>query len=123
MRLQISVCVALFVVCASTLYMVSPAASTDRDSYQAIADGARWGWQPGMSDPLGCVTQCGSKYDIRLLSAKRDRNSLVITVLLADHPVYSWQGHRHSVFRILGDTLYYARFHPSASAAASLPWT
>ena len=44
----------------------------DAIDYQKIADGARWGWQPAMSHPLGCISQCGGKYDITLLSKKDD---------------------------------------------------
>ena len=95
-----------------------PVSSTSKLDYQSNADGARWGWSEEMSTPLGSITQCGSKYDIHLLSMKDDRYGLIITVLLDDKKVYTWQGHRRSVFRILYDKLYYAKFHPSSSGGS-----
>lgn len=83
--------------------------------YQKIADAAGWVWRSEMADPLGCVSQCGGKYDIRLLSKKGDRHALTIMILANGKEVFTWQGHRRSAFRILGDRLYYAEFHPSSS--------
>jgi hypothetical protein len=83
--------------------------------YQKTADVAEWRWPMGMSNPLDCISQCGDKYDISLVSPKNDRSALTITVLLGGKTIYSWQGHRDSVFRILDDRLYYATFHPSSS--------
>lgn len=83
--------------------------------YQATAEGAGWGWRSERANPLGCISQCGGKYDIELVNPKDDRSSLIITVLLGERKVYSWKGHVASVFRILDDRLYYAKFHPSSS--------
>lgn len=68
-----------------------------------------------MANPLGCITQCGNRYDIRLLSKAEDRHAYTITILSGSREIYSWEGHANSVFRILDDRLYYARFHPSSS--------
>jgi len=84
-------------------------------NYAKALDSAVWRWEPEMASPLYCVTQCGNKYDIQLLSKKDDRYSLIITILADGKEVYRWKGHRHSVFRILEDRLYYARFHFSGS--------
>jgi len=86
--------------------------------YQKTADGAGWGWLAEMANPLGCIAQCAGKYDIRLVSPKDDRSSLTITVLLASREMYTWKGHRDSVFSILDDRLYYAKFHPSSSGGS-----
>jgi len=94
------------------------ASAAEAIDYQKTADGAGWGWLEEMANPLGCISQCGDKYDIRLVSAKDDRYSLTITVLFAGREVYSWKGHRHSVFRILDDRLYYAKFHPSSTGGS-----
>ncbi len=99
--------------CAVLLLAVS-ANAKDSIDYQKLADGARWGWQEEMANPLACVRQCGDKYDVSLSSRKDNRHVLTITVLLGNRPVYSWQGHEHSVFAITGDRLYYANFHPSS---------
>jgi hypothetical protein len=83
--------------------------------YQKVANGARWGWQVAMSHPLGCISQCGNKYDLTLQSKNDDRFALTISVHLEGIKIYSWDGHMNSVFRILDDRLYYANFHPSSS--------
>jgi len=87
-------------------------------NYAKALDSAIWHWVPEMASPLYCVTQCGNHYDIRLLSRKSDRHSLIVTVFADDREIYTWKGHRHSVFRILEDRLYYARFHPSGSGGS-----
>jgi hypothetical protein len=86
--------------------------------YQQVANGAEWSWGSESANPLGCLAQCGDKYDISLLSQSKDRYELTITVLLKDKVVYQWKGHRHSVFRIVRDKLYYAKFHPSSNGGA-----
>jgi len=83
--------------------------------YQKIADTAGWGWSAERANPLGCITQCGHKYDIRLLSRKDDRYALTISILADGKDAFTWKGHRRSVFRIVGDRLYYAEFHPSSA--------
>lgn len=90
----------------------------DPIDYQKSADGARWGWREEMAGPIGCISQCGDKYEIRLLSRKDDRHALAISILAGDKEICTWQGHQHSVFRILGDRLYYARFHLSSSGGS-----
>lgn len=82
--------------------------------YQKTADGAEWRWHAEMANPLACIAQCGDKYDINILSSK-NRDDLAISVLLGTQTIYSWKGHQDSVFRILDDRLYYAKFHPSSS--------
>jgi hypothetical protein len=83
-------------------------------NHQRAADEAGWGWRAEMANPLGRITQCGDKYDIALQSKKDDRHALVITILADGKEVFSWKGHCYSVFRILGDRLYYADFHYSS---------
>jgi hypothetical protein len=86
--------------------------------WKKCVDGMQWEWHTDMSNPLGCITQCGSKYDIRLLSKANDRESLTIAILLSDKVVYSWRGHSHSVFQIIDDKLYYVQFHTSGSGGS-----
>jgi hypothetical protein len=83
--------------------------------YQKVADGARWNWREEMANPLSWLSQCGDKYDIRLVSPKGDRSVLDIAVLLDGKEVYSWHGHRASVFIVRGDKLYYADFSTGTS--------
>ena len=116
MRYRILMGIALSAfACALSLNVANAKEPID---YQKTADGARWGWRSEMSNPLGCIGQCGDKYDIRLLSTKNDRYSLIITITLGDQQVFSWKGHVHSVFRILEDRLYYAKFNPGSSGGS-----
>ena len=94
------------------------AASRPAIDWQKTAENAGWGWQEDEANPLSCIGQSDDKYAIRLQSAKNDRHTLVITILAGDKEVYSWRGHRHSVFRVLDDRLYYAKFHFSASGGS-----
>jgi hypothetical protein len=107
--------IVLFCTLALFAFRVHAAEEID---YQKTADGAGWGWLAEMDNPLGCVAQCGGKYNIKLVSPHDDRYALTISVLVGDRGMYSWKGHRHSVFRILDDRLYYAKFHPSSSGGS-----
>lgn len=118
MTLEVTSCVRLLAMLVATVAMFCVAAFAGSVDYQSVADGTRWGWRQDLANPLGCLASCGPKYDIRLLSPKNDRGSLEITILLGNREIYSWKGHRHSVFRILDDTLYFARLHPSGSGGS-----
>ena len=45
--------------------------AADVVDYQKTADGAGWGWLPEMDNPLGCVAQCGGKYDVNVWSVPK----------------------------------------------------
>jgi hypothetical protein len=82
--------------------------------YQKAADSAGWGWEDAKANPLWCIFQAGAKYGIVIVSEPSDRGSLTFKIFHGDKEVYTWGGHKRTVFRILEDRLYYARFHPSA---------
>jgi hypothetical protein len=84
-------------------------------NYQGTADGARWGWSAEMASPFYCTSQAGDTYDVHLLNDHGKRHEWLIRIIRDGKRVYEWTGHEHSVFRILDDRLYYARFHPSGS--------
>jgi hypothetical protein len=110
-------CISVFGILTGALSMAAVNAK-DTIGFQKTAAGANWGWREEMSGPTGCISQCGDKYDIRLVSRKNDRYAFSITILSGDREIYTWQGHRHSVFRILDDRLYYAKFHPSSTGGS-----
>ena len=83
--------------------------------YQKMADGARWAWDDYDATVLRSIERDNSDYDIRLSKTVEDRDHLVVTILKGQKAVYSWKGHRHSVFRIMDDVLYYPEFHFSSS--------
>jgi hypothetical protein len=82
--------------------------------YQKTADSAGWGWEDAKANPLWCIFQAGAKYSIVMVSEPSDRDSLTFKIFYGDKEVYTWGGHMRTVFRILEDRLYYARFHPGA---------
>jgi len=83
--------------------------------YQKTADSADWGWVDAKASPLWCIGQSGDKYSIVMVNSPDERSNLTFKVLLGDKEVYSWRGHMNTVFRILRDRLYYARFLRSGS--------
>jgi len=83
--------------------------------YQKAADSAIWDWKDAEANPLWCIGRAGAKYSIVMVSEPSDRESLTFKIFHGDKEVYTWGGHVNTVFRILEDRLYYARFHPSAS--------
>jgi hypothetical protein len=83
--------------------------------YQKTADSASWGWDNNKANPFWGITQAGVKYSVVMVSEPSDRESLTFKVFHGEKEVYSWGGHLNTVFRILEDRLYYARFHPSGS--------
>ena len=106
---------------AAALVHPSRAASSsgsDSINYQKAANTATWNWAEFRTSPLYCVSQCGDKYDIVMTSGHSNRYHLSFKILNGPKEVYAWQGHVHSVFRILGDRLYYADFHPSSCGGA-----
>lgn len=94
-----------------------PAKAEETVDYQKRADRRGWGWKEEMANPFSCIFQSGRKYDIQILVPK-GRDALTIAVLLDGREVHAWEGHWRSVFRILDDRLYYARFHPSSSGGS-----
>lgn len=102
---------AVWLTAGTALHAAQDATQPTSIDYQKAADSATWDWRAEDADPLGCLEQCEHKYDIRLLSKKDDRLALTFTILAGGKDVFTWEGHRHSVFRILGDRLYYAEFN------------
>jgi PQQ enzyme repeat len=82
--------------------------------YQKGAESAGWGWEDAKANPFWGISQAGAKYSIVMVSEPSDRDSFTFKIFHGDKEVYTWGGHMRTVFRILEDRLYYARFHPSA---------
>ena len=79
--------------------------------YQVFAERARWDFSDEADNPLFCMfQQTGTDCDVRLIREAKDQHALTIKIIRNDRMVYQWKGHRHSVFRIQGDHLYYADF-------------
>ena len=48
--------------------------------------------------------------------------ALTITLIRAGKPIYSWEGHEHSVFVVARDVLYYADFIPRRHGCAVIAY-
>jgi len=86
--------------------------------YQKTADSADWRWEDAKANPFWGISQSGDKYSIVMVSEPDHRFNLIFKILLGDKEVYSWSGHMNTVFRILRDRLYYARFLRSGSGGS-----
>jgi hypothetical protein len=101
--------VILYALLTITLY------ADERIDCQKMVDNREWYFSEDDATPLGCVEQCGNKYTINLESTPRSFGRLLtIKVILGSAEIYRWEGHRHSVFRIVDDKLFYARFSEAA---------
>jgi len=109
---MLSVVLAAFALAGTTGLCAEDTSSVD---YQKVADGARWGFSDAADNPLFCMRRAGTDYDVWLLREAKNRHALTIKIIKNDRPVYQWKGHKHSVFRIQGDRLYYAEFHYSST--------
>ena len=107
-----SVVLAAFALAGTTGLCAEDTSSVD---YQKVADGARWGFSDAADNPLFCMRRAGTDYDVWIIRQAKDRHALTIKIIKDDRAVYQWKGHKHSVFRIQGDRLYYAEFHYSST--------
>ncbi len=99
----------VFLCIALTIANFAVAGQESKIDYQLMAKGANWGWHEEMANPLSCIAQDNSKYEIRLVKLP-DKASLRIEVWNGRVCAHSWEGHKFSVFQIVGDTLFYAKF-------------
>ena len=108
-----SVVLAVFALAGTTALCAEDTSSVD---YQKVADGAPWRFSDAAANPLFCMwRRAGPDYDVWLIREAKDQHALTIKIIKDDRPVYQWKGHKHSVFRIQGNRLYYAEFHYSGS--------
>ena len=107
---------------ASHLKVIGQDGTTMRPNsidYQKVADRAGDGdgvreWQtPSLASARGAAPS--TRYSPS--SAKRQELPF-ITILLGDREIYAWEGHAHSVFRIVYDRLYYAKFLPGGTGGS-----
>ncbi|NBC11151.1 MAG: PQQ-binding-like beta-propeller repeat protein [Planctomycetes bacterium] len=100
------------------VFIVSLHAQDDGASgvnHQKMLDRDPWVWNEDYASLLFCISQAGDTYDIHIRSPHDQRSKLHFSVHREGKTVYEWVGHRYTVFRILGDRLYYPRFHFSSS--------
>ena len=77
-----------------------------------------WEWDEHAASPFGSMDHINPKYDIRLLLKKEeDGQHLHISVLEGEREVFTFKGHRRTVYYIWDDRLYYALFSPWSNGA------
>jgi len=84
-------------------------------NHQKMLDRDPWAWNEEYASLLYCISQAGDVYDIHIRSPHDQRRSLHFSIHRDGKTVYEWEGHHHTVFRLLGDRLYYPRFSYSSS--------
>lgn len=95
--------------------VAAPAPAVD---YQKVADATEWKWSEQGGTVGHSVLTCESAYDVRLEVKATKRREVKVTFSKDGKDAFTLNGHRNTVFRVAGDTLVYARFHPSATGAA-----
>jgi outer membrane protein assembly factor BamB len=86
--------------------------------YQKVADKTEWRWKDDEATPWHSFGKAPIEYDLRLEQTSKKLYTVTITFGKDGKTLYSFDGHRNSVFRIVGNVLYYPQFHPSSSGAA-----
>ena len=81
-----------------------------RLDYQKIAEQSDWRWAQEEANALYSVGQSSSKHNIAIVSGPPHGRLLTFKVLDGERELYAWKGHHASVFRLVGDRLYYAGF-------------
>lgn len=84
-------------------------------NYQKVADGARWEWDDARANPLACAVHDSGGYRVTLSSDPASRAVVHVAVSAGGKELYAWRGHEGTVFRIVGDRLYYVLFNPAES--------
>jgi hypothetical protein len=80
--------------------------------YQEVADRWPWQWSPDRADLLTAVAFYRGSYQVDIVKPKGDKERLRIGLTDDGREVFSWAGHRHSVFSQDGDVLFYADYWP-----------
>src|SRR5690242_8196089 len=86
------------------------AAPLESVTSRTAADEGQWTWSDERANPFYSLSESDTPYDVVMVSGPRDRVALTFKLVDGKREVYSWKGHRYSVFRVLGDRLYYAQF-------------
>lgn len=87
----------------------------DGMDYQKVADGAQWGWSESEAGPFYCMGQLPEKYGVRIATLPGERSRFTFAVTRDSRDLYTWRGHRWSIFRVSDDQLFYADWNPNAS--------
>lgn len=108
--LSLAVLAAVFI--GPPLLWAEDPAATD---HQKMLDRSDWWWNQEYASPLYCISQSDKAYGIRIERPQDDHGGLRYSILRDGNTVYSWVGHRRTVFQVVDDRLYYPRYHFSSS--------
>jgi hypothetical protein len=96
-------------VCGITL-----AADEPKVDYQKLADRSEFHWRAEQSTILYSLSQMPHGYTFRM-DYDPAAHGMSLSFLEGGDVVFTFKGHKHSVFKIYGDVLYYPIFHFSSS--------
>jgi hypothetical protein len=81
--------------------------------YQKTADIAPWSWHEDQIGPIGTLAGVSSDYEVSISMKPGHGKGLDISIVKKGKTIYQWMGHRFSVFKLVGDRLFYAEFNPN----------
>jgi hypothetical protein len=85
---------------------------------QAVVEKMEWKWSEEQATHQFCAQHVGGGYHV---DSRRSADPLrPLTIRLSDDggEVFSWEGHKYSVFVVDANLLYYAEFSPTANGCA-----
>lgn len=80
-----------------------------------MAENAEWSWQDALAEPLSCVSQLPTEYDFEINTVSGDRLRFDFTLVKDGKNLFTWPGHRFTVFSVAGNQLYSADWNPNGS--------
>jgi len=98
--------------------MLTTAAPAPAIDYQKVADETAWKWSDEAATVGHSALTYQTSFDVRLEVKAEKAREVKVTFGQDGKDVFAITGHRYTVFRISGDTLYYASFHYGASGAS-----
>jgi hypothetical protein len=82
--------------------------------YQKLADRTEFHWRAEESSVLYSLSQMPHEYNFRL-DYDPAKHGMAFSFLKSQKVIFTFKGHKHSVFKMHGEVLYYPVFHFSSS--------
>jgi outer membrane protein assembly factor BamB len=86
--------------------------------YQKLADAAEWKWNDKTATLVHSASLKQPAYEVK--AEPKARYEVRVTFAKDGKERFTLGAHEHTVFRVVGDTLVYASFHPSANGATMI---
>ncbi len=89
---------------------------------QAAAEEKKWTWSDDRATAKASARALGGGYEVTFDPTPGKPWAVTLTLKREGQPVYSWEGHTHSVFILAHDVLYRADFLPSRTGCAVIAY-